>query len=530
MGFELPFVIGPEYIAVALFGVVIGIIFGAIPGMTATMAVAVFLPLTYAYSMEMALYLLLGLYVGGISGGLVPAILINIPGTPSSVCTTFDGHPMALRGEGERALKIGVTSSFMGGMISLVVLALFTPILAGWAIKFSAVEKFLIILFALTVIAALSRGQMLRGLWIGMLGVLVAMMNQFSVNNEYRMVPEFLESQMQSGFQLFPVLIGLFAVSEMLQQCETGMHASYSKDDTLEVKNNVKFSLLHDFKGQIINVFRSALLGTFMGILPGVGGSAASLIAYSQAKSWSKHPELLGTGVPEGLIASESSNNGLTGGALVPLLSLGIPGDSTTAVLIGAFMLQGIQVGPLFITNNPVIWNTILVALLCCNTVSALMLFQGGFQRFYNIQENHHLIGTAIRKEQGDFFAGAPFSADDLLHQKPVGRYAQSIGDKHKGVKAHALDPALYVADVRWRFIHQFREHRLRKVVALTDFTDVFSNDFVVQAHNKTSKKFCSLIIVFRLYHQLDLISISPQVDILLEIDNLENIFEGGSR
>ena len=205
MGFELPFVIGPEYIAVALFGVVIGIIFGAIPGMTATMAVAVFLPLTYAYSMEMALYLLLGLYVGGISGGLVPAILINIPGTPSSVCTTFDGHPMALRGEGERALKIGVTSSFMGGMISLVVLALFTPILAGWAIKFSAVEKFLIILFALTVIAALSRGQMLRGLWIGMLGVLVAMMNQFSVNNEYRMVPEFLESQMQSGFQLFPV-------------------------------------------------------------------------------------------------------------------------------------------------------------------------------------------------------------------------------------------------------------------------------------------------------------------------------------
>ena len=363
MGFELPFVIGPEYIAVALFGVVIGIIFGAIPGMTATMAVAVFLPLTYAYSMEMALYLLLGLYVGGISGGLVPAILINIPGTPSSVCTTFDGHPMALRGEGERALKIGVTSSFMGGMISLVVLALFTPILAGWAIKFSAVEKFLIILFALTVIAALSRGQMLRGLWIGMLGVLVAMMNQFSVNNEYRMVPEFLESQMQSGFQLFPVLIGLFAVSEMLQQCETGMHASYSKDDTLEVKNNV------------INVFRSALLGTFMGILPGVGGSAASLIAYSQAKSWSKHPELLGTGVPEGLIASETSNNGLTGGALVPLLSLGIPGDSTTAVLIGAFMLQGIQVGPLFITNNPVIWNTILVALLCCNILMYLVMF-----------------------------------------------------------------------------------------------------------------------------------------------------------
>ena len=265
----MPFAFGPEYLAVALFGVVIGIIFGAIPGMTATMAVAVFLPLTYAYSMEMALYLLLGLYVGGISGGLVPAILINIPGTPSSVCTTFDGHPMALKGQGERALKVGITSSFIGGMISLVVLALFTPVLAAWAIKFSAVEKFLIILFALTVIAALSRGQMLRGIWIGMLGVLIAMMNQFSVNNMYRMVPKFLEfsvnnmyrmvpkfleSQMQSGFQLFPVLIGLFAISEMLEQCEVGMHASYSKEDTLEIKNNVKFNFFRDFKGQFINV------------------------------------------------------------------------------------------------------------------------------------------------------------------------------------------------------------------------------------------------------------------------------------
>ena len=209
MGFELPFVIGPEYIAVALFGVVIGIIFGAIPGMTATMAVAVFLPLTYAYSMEMALYLLLGLYVGGISGGLVPAILINIPGTPSSVCTTFDGHPMALRGEGERALKIGVTSSFMGGMISLVVLALFTPILAGWAIKFSAVEKFLIILFALTVIAALSRGQMLRGLWIGMLGVLVAMMKVNVSQKTTDSLKNVKEYQMYLGRYILFFLMGL---------------------------------------------------------------------------------------------------------------------------------------------------------------------------------------------------------------------------------------------------------------------------------------------------------------------------------
>lgn len=371
----MPFAFGPEYLIVALLGVVIGIIFGAIPGMTATMAVATFLPLTYAYSMEMALYLLLGLYVGGISGGLVPAILINIPGTPSSLCTTFDGHPMALKGESERALKIGITASFIGGMISLGVLAVFTPVLAGWAIKFSAVEKFLIILFALTVIAALSKGQMLRGIWIGMVGVLIALMKQFPVNNAYRMVPDFMKSDMQSGFQLFPLLMGLFAFSQMLEECEGGMRAHYSKEDTSALTTKVGFKFRRDFKGQTVNVIRSALIGTFMGILPGVGGSAASILAYSQAKSWSKHPEELGTGAVEGLVASETSNNGLTGGALVPLLSLGIPGDSTTAVLIGAFMLQGVQVGPLFISTHAYTWYTILVALLICNVMMYLVMF-----------------------------------------------------------------------------------------------------------------------------------------------------------
>ena len=371
----MPFSFGIPQLLVATFGVVIGIIFGAIPGMTATMAVATFLPLTYAYDIDVAMYLLLGLYVGGISGGLVPAILINIPGTPSSLCTTFDGSPMARRGESERAMKIGITSSFMGGMISLVVLAVFTPVLAGWAIKFSAVEKFLIILFALTVIAALSKGQMLEGIWIGLVGVLIALMNQFPVNNAYRMVPSFLKSEMQQGFQLFPVLMGLFAISQMLEECETGMHAKYGKDDSRGVTNAVAFNFRRDFKGQGVNVIRSALIGTLMGILPGVGGSAASVLAYSQAKSWSKHPELLGTGAIEGLVASETSNNGLTGGALVPLLSLGIPGDSTTAVLIGAFMLQGVQVGPLFITNHPYTWNTILVALLVCNILMFVIMF-----------------------------------------------------------------------------------------------------------------------------------------------------------
>ena len=360
-------------LGLALLGTAIGIIFGAIPGMTATMAVAVFLPMTYAFSLVPALYLLLGLYVGGISGGLIPAILINVPGTPSSVCTGFDGYPMARRGEAERALKIGITSSFFGGIISLIVLALLTPPLAKMAIKFSAIEKFVIILFAMTVIAALSKGSMTKGVFSGFLGVMLSLVGELSMNNRMRMVPDFLKSELRSGFQLLPLLIGLFAIAQMFQEAEKGMQSN-NLDEGVTVEGAKKFSF-SDFKGQVINVIRSSLFGTFMGILPGVGGSAASLIAYSQAKSFSKNPDLMGKGAPEGLIASESSNNGLTGGALVPLLSLGIPGDATTAVLIGAFLLQGIQVGPLFIDQNPEIWNQILWALLACNILMFIVMF-----------------------------------------------------------------------------------------------------------------------------------------------------------
>lgn len=353
-------------------GVVVGIIFGALPGMTATMAIAIFLPLTYAYDLNTSLFLLLGLYVGGISGGLIPAILVNIPGTPSSITTGFDGYPMAKKGEGERALKIGITASLIGGIISLIALWLFTPPLAKLAIKFSAVEKFLIILFAMSVIAALSKGNMIKGIFAGFLGTFISLIGQFPDNNMVRMVPNFLRVELRGGFQLLPVLIGLFALSQIFQEAESGMKATnLSANMDYETK---KFSL-KDFKGQTLNLLRSSSIGTFMGILPGVGGSAASLLSYSQAKNFSKTPEEFGNGSLEGLLASESANNGLTGGALIPLLSLGIPGDSTTAVLVSAFMLQGIQVGPLFITKNPEIWHTILFGLLIANILMFVIMF-----------------------------------------------------------------------------------------------------------------------------------------------------------
>jgi len=368
--------LSPLFFLLVGVGVVIGIIFGAIPGMTATLAVAVCLPLTYGLDLTQGLALLLGLYVGGISGGLVPAILLNIPGTPSSITTTFDGYPMTLKGEGEKALRTGIISSLFGGLFSAVILFLFAPVLADWAIKFSYIEKFLIIFFALTVIASLSK-SILLGIFSGVLGVWLSLIGTYDIsvggNGDTRLMLAFMEPYLENGFSLLPVLIGLFGLATILDEAEKGIQED-SSANRIDLSAQSRFSL-KVFKGQIINLFRSASIGTFVGMLPGIGGSAASVLSYTQAKNFSRNPSRFGTGEPEGLIASEGSNNGLTGGALIPLLSLGIPGDSTTAVLVGAFTLQGIQVGPLFISENAATWNAMMVALLVGNLAMFAIMF-----------------------------------------------------------------------------------------------------------------------------------------------------------
>ncbi|CAD7052496.1 Tricarboxylate transporter family protein [Pseudorhizobium halotolerans] len=371
--FEL---ITPLFVALVVGGTFVGLIFGAIPGMTATMAVAVCLPLTYSLGLENGLALLLGLYVGGISGGLVPAVLLGIPGTPSSIATCFDAYPMAQRGEGEKALRISIIASLVGGMLSLIALYFFAPLLADFAIRFSYVEKFLIILFALTVMGALS-SNLLLGIFSGFLGIFVSLVGVYDVtdggNGHFRLIPPGTEYWLEGGFSLLPVLIALFGVSAILEEAETGMPQSMSVKE-IKVGKSSRFSLSL-FKGQIRNLLQSSAIGTFVGILPGVGGSAASILSYTAAKTTSRHPEEYGKGSAEGIIATEAGNNALTGGALVPLLSLGIPGDSTTALLVGAFALQGIQVGPLFIGNNPGTWNAMMIAMILANLAMFVMMY-----------------------------------------------------------------------------------------------------------------------------------------------------------
>jgi len=289
--------------------------------------------------------------------------------------TTMDGYPMAMKGKAEQALKTGIVSSLFGGLFSAAILFFFAPTLADFAIKFSYVEKFLIIFLALTIIASLSK-NLLTGLFSGALGIWLSLIGAYDINKggngEIRLMFDWMEDSLSDGFSLLPVLIGLFGMTVILEEAGKGVPAEAVT--RFNLKDTQPFSL-SVFKGQIGNLIRSSTIGTFIGLLPGIGGSAASVLAYTQQKNLSRHPEKMGTGVPEGVIASESSNNGLTGGALIPLVSLGIPGDATTAVMIGAFTLQGVQVGPLFIGENPQTWDLMVVSLFLADFVMFFVMF-----------------------------------------------------------------------------------------------------------------------------------------------------------
>ncbi len=374
-------------------GVVVGIIFGAIPGLTATMAVALVLPITYGLGPVQGMAVLLALYIGGISGGLIAAVLIKIPGTPSSIATTFDGSPMAERGEAGRALGIGVFFSFLGGMIGFIALFFIAPPLAKIALKFSPMEYFAIALFSLTMIASLSGKSLSKGLVAGLVGVLLACVGNAPIDA----FPRFTYGiySLEAGFNLLPALIGLFAVSEIMKTAEADVSMKDVKVANFSIKG---FGVsLKEFKEQFVNMVRSSVIGTGIGILPGVGSGISNIIAYLAARNSSKHPEKFGTGCIDGLVASESSNNATIGGALVPLLTLGIPGDTVTAMLLGGLMIHGIAPGPLlFQTNGDIVYS--IFAVLIVGNVFMLIAEYFGMRMFVRLLRipKHYLLPAII--------------------------------------------------------------------------------------------------------------------------------------
>lgn len=382
-GFSLVFA-NPFTVLIILLGVVVGIIFGAIPGLSATMAVAMCLPMTYSMSTVDGIGALLGLYIGGISGGLISAILINIPGTPSSVATCFDGHPMALHGQAGKALGVGIFYSFIGTIFSIALLIMIAPVLANLAVKFGPYEYFSVTVFAVTLIITLSGTSLVKGVMSGFLGLMLAMVGLAPVDNVPRYT--FGTTQMMSGFNILVVLIGMYAISEIFSNTA---HMEVVKEDQIEQNVTMKgfgFSL-KEFKDQTGNMLRSALIGVGIGILPGIGGGTSNILAYSVAKNQSKHPEKFGTGIMDGVVASETSNNASIGGAMIPLLTLGIPGDSVTAILLGGLTIKGVTVGPLIFDQNGTFVYAIYLMMLVASVIMLVVESLGikGFIKILSI-------------------------------------------------------------------------------------------------------------------------------------------------
>ena len=352
-----------------LLGTVLGIVVGAIPGLSGAMLIALTLPLTFYMQPTDAIVLLIGMYVGSITGGLVTATMLRMPGTPSNVVTTFDGHPMAEAGRPGRALGLGISASFVGGMVSWVVLVLLAKPLSVWATRFGPFEYFTLILMAMVLIASVSQGSLLKGLIAGFLGMLVSMPGVDPSAGQPRLTWDWY--LLNGGLKLLPVLIGVFAVSQIVGD----LVAIGKRLERIESSMTGMLMSMRDWRDQAFNMLRSSLIGTWVGILPGIGASIGSIMAYTAAKNMSRTPERFGQGSEEGIVASEAANNATVGGALIPLIAMGIPGSVIDAVLIGALMIHSITPGPtLFITNPDIVWAMIAAALVANLMMFAVMM------------------------------------------------------------------------------------------------------------------------------------------------------------
>ena len=352
----------PLSLALMVAGVIIGIIFGSIPGLSASMAVALMLPLTFSMSSSLGMNVLVAVYIGGISGGCISAILLNMPGTASSIATCFDGHPMAKRGEAMKALGIAIFFSFLGSEFSLIILSFFAPKLADIALKFTPAENFGICFFALTMVSILSSGNMVKGLIAGLFGLVFAMVGMAPIDGTPRFT--FGSSAMMGGFNTLTTLIGIFAVADILVSAET-MNAEKGKIIPVKKVKGFGFTM-QEFISYLPNAIRSALIGVGIGILPGIGGSTSGMLAYVTQKNMSKDSDSYGKGNPQGVVATETANNATIGGALIPLLVLGIPGDGVTAMMLGGFLIHGLSAGPLlFVKNADVVYGIFAACIIC---------------------------------------------------------------------------------------------------------------------------------------------------------------------
>jgi len=356
-------------------GLVLGIIVGAIPGLSATMAIALLVPITFYINPVSSLSFLIGIYKGGIYGASIPAILINTPGAAGSSATVFDGYPLTQQGKAGKALKAAIYSSVIGDAFSDVVVILVAAHLASMALKFGTAEYTSLLLFALTIIGSVSGESMVKGLISAALGMLFATVGMDPLTARSRF--SFGQVQLMGGLNLVSMFIGMFAMPEILIQLEekgrttivSSLGQGASPDDSRCTWKDLKYILP--------TIFKSSVIGTIIGAIPGLGQTIAAFLGYGEAKRSSKNPERFGKGELRGIAASEAANNAVDGATLIPLLTLGVPGDTITAILLGAFMIQGLVPGPTFIQDHAHVIYAVLVGMLLANILLFAIAFSG---------------------------------------------------------------------------------------------------------------------------------------------------------
>lgn len=354
-------VANPVTLLLILGGVSVGLAVGAIPGLTANMSVAVLAPFTFTMNPTDAIAVLTGIWLGSLYGGTIPAVLINMPGTPADLMTTLDGYPMSKRGEAGRAIGIGVISSFCGGMVAVLILGIGGPALAGVARQFGSIEYFAVAFLGLSVMAYVAGSSLVKGVISALLGLFVGLIGRDLLSGQARYT--FDEPNLFGGVNFIAVIIGIFGMAEVLEQVYSRLHRV---DPEVQEVTGIR-TALRDIPPVKWVIARSSVIGTFVGILPGAGATIASVISYGAQSRLSKKPDELGTGSPEGIAASDTANNACSGGALMTMLTIGIPGDALTAILLGALVVQGVQPGPLLFENDMELVSSIFISLLIAN-------------------------------------------------------------------------------------------------------------------------------------------------------------------
>jgi putative tricarboxylic transport membrane protein len=351
-----------------LVGTLFGLIFGILPGLGSVLAISIALPFTFTMDQVSSISLMLAIYCSSVYGGSLSAILINTPGTPQSATTMFDGYPMTKQGKADLAIGWTTGASLFGGLFSVIVLIFAAPPLAKFALKFGPIETFALICMALTCIAGVSEGSLVKGLLAGVIGLFLSVIGTDTMTGSVRF--EYGVFELAAGVELIPVLVGVFALTEVfwrLAEKATGVPA-YAP------KGSFRLAPLKEWLARWKTLIKSSVIGTLIGILPGTGAATASFVAYSEAKRSGRFREGFGKGEPEGIVASEASNNAVTGGALVPTLALGIPGDPVTAVMMSALIIQGIQPGVRLFADHGPLMHSVFFALIVCN----IAMFIGG--------------------------------------------------------------------------------------------------------------------------------------------------------